>query len=150
MAKSDCQISYPFPVVGVTLHLLQPRTQAVFSMLLIAGGRDPGECWTHGSQTLGAMMYVMYLYVMYVMYLLVYVISVLHFIKCNESCIYTNNVQILPLPLMDVLVAPKICGLCDQHSPKSLPLVRSVENRLNFMTAIYNLWNFYVCRTCMY
>ena len=35
-------------------HLLhQPRTQALFSTLL-AGGRDPGECWSRGSQILGA------------------------------------------------------------------------------------------------
>ena len=33
--------------------LCQPRTQALFSTLL-AGGTDPGECWSRGSQILGA------------------------------------------------------------------------------------------------
>ena len=31
----------------------QPHTQALFSMLL-AEGRDPGECWSHASQILEA------------------------------------------------------------------------------------------------
>ena len=33
------------------LSTAQPRTQALFSTLL-PGGRDPGECWSRGSQIL--------------------------------------------------------------------------------------------------
>ena len=32
---------------------LQAHSQALFFMLL-AGGRDPGECWSRGSQIFGA------------------------------------------------------------------------------------------------
>jgi hypothetical protein len=41
------------PILFILLCLLQPRTQALFSMLL-AGGRDPSECWSCDSQILGA------------------------------------------------------------------------------------------------
>ena len=38
---------------GGWLVFLQPHTQALFSTLL-AGERDPGKCWSRGSQILAA------------------------------------------------------------------------------------------------
>ena len=92
---------------------------------LLAGGRDPSECWSRGSQILGATNMTLAGEGGWYLYLILQLMTSVTQVTFTEI----TYMQILPSLVIDIQVAPKIWEPRDQHSPGSLPPARSVEKR---------------------